>query len=97
MPPDPAKARSLPDRLGRVTLKALPVGARFAYRGEVWRVRHNGSYVDVEAEQFSNHLTFYDSVTARKSGDLSWGITVVPIGSPPPSDETLAPNGEETV
>lgn len=57
-------------------VKALPVGARFAYRGEVWRVRENARYVDAEAEQFSNHLTFYDAATARKSGDLCWDIEV---------------------
>lgn len=55
------------------------MGSRFFYHGERWVIdQSTGSYVEARAEQFSNRLCFYDPVTARKSGDLSWDMTVEP-------------------
>lgn len=62
---------------GYTRVRDLPVSSRFAWRGEVWKVDHNEpSFVEARAEQFSNRATFYDAVTARKSGDLCWDVTV---------------------
>lgn len=76
----------------RSEIRDLPVGTRFAWRGEVWKIDHSEpSYVEVRAEQFSNRATFYDPATARKSGELSWTITVEPVGLPDPAVQPPPP------
>lgn len=58
-----------------VSIKSLPVGARFFYRAEVWRIDQiQSSFMLARAEQFSNVIEFYDHLTASKA-EICRGIS----------------------